>query len=313
MKIKLETTSLVFPGVLSLLVVFAGVNTCFAQIDVHIHTATTNMESHVNGRTGHAFDDGQGRPDAGAQLYRRYCVGCHGPDGDGNGENAQWFDPTMGFEKPRDFTEAVFKCRSTPTGTLPTDEDLFDAITRGFVNTNMPSWRPLTEQERANLIAMVKSFSPRWEKEKSGAPITIPAETPATIDSILHGRDLFDKIQCWKCHGPEGHGDGPSAATLTDTKGNPIRPYDFATGVRFKCGATNQDLYRIFLTGLDGTPMPSFSDNIKPEEAWDLVHFLRTLQVSLKTPERSTFETWQHSHPGTLKPIGEDQPPGTGN
>jgi mono/diheme cytochrome c family protein len=286
---------------------------CFAQIDIHIHTATTKMESHVGGLTGEAFGDGQGRPDAGAQLFRRFCIGCHGPDGDGNGENAQWFDPTMGFEKPRDFTAAVFKCRSTPTGMLPTDDDLFDSVTRGFVTTNMPSWRPLTEQERANLIAMVKAFSPRWEKEKPGTPITIPAETPATIDSILHGRELFDKIQCWKCHGPGGHGDGPSAATLTDTKGNPIRPYDFATGVRFKCGATNQDLYRIFMTGLDGTPMPSFSDNLKPEEAWDLVHFLRTLQVSLKTPERATFEAWQHSHPGALKPIGEDQPPGTGN
>jgi hypothetical protein len=32
------------------------------------------------------------------------------------------------------------------------------------------------------------------------------------------------------------------------------------------------------MTGLDGTPMPSFSDNIKPDEAWELVFFLRTLQ-----------------------------------
>ncbi len=32
------------------------------------------------------------------------------------------------------------------------------------------------------------------------------------------------------------------------------------------------------MTGLDGTPMPSFSDNIKPDEAWDLVFYLRTLQ-----------------------------------
>ena len=31
------------------------------------------------------------------------------------------------------------------------------------------------------------------------------------------------------------------------------------------------------MTGLDGTPMPSFADNIKPDEAWDLVFYLRTL------------------------------------
>jgi mono/diheme cytochrome c family protein len=32
------------------------------------------------------------------------------------------------------------------------------------------------------------------------------------------------------------------------------------------------------MTGVDGTPMPSFADNIKPDEAWDLVFYLRTLQ-----------------------------------
>src|SRR3984893_7425903 len=75
----------------------------------------------------------QGHPAGAKALYRRYCIGCHGPQGDGAGENAAWVDP-----KPRDFTAATFKCRSTPSGTLPTDQDLFDAITRGFVNTSMP-------------------------------------------------------------------------------------------------------------------------------------------------------------------------------
>ena len=57
-------------------------------------------------------------------------------------------------------------------------------------------------------------------------------------------------------------------------------PYDFTTGERFKCGQSNQDLYRIFMTGLDGTPMPSYLEDVTPDQAWDLVHFLRTLQVS---------------------------------
>ena len=313
MKVKIVRSSLMFSGVLALFVVLTGATACFAQINIHIHTADTKMESHVHGLTGYAYDDGQGRPDVGAQLYRRYCIGCHGPDGNGQGENAMWFDPTMGFEKPRDFTLAVFKCRSTPTGTLPTDEDLFDSITRGFVTTNMPAWRPLTEQERANLIAMVKSFSPRWDKEKPGTPITIPPETSATIENILHGRELFQNIQCWKCHGNAGRGDGPSASTLTDSKGDPIRPFNFADSDRFKCGSTDQDMYRDFMTGLDGSPMPSFADNIKPQDAWDLVHFLRTLMVTMKTPERATFETWEKGHPGQLKPIGEEAPPGAGN
>jgi len=253
-------------------------------------TSLPAQESHVGSLNG--------RAEAGMPEYRRYCVGCHGQDGDGLGENAQWIEP-----KPRDFTAAVFKCRSTPTGTLPTDEDLANSIHRGFVTTNMPSWLPLTGQTRADLVAYIKTFSPRWSRGH-GTPIVIPTETPATVESMLRGRALFQKMECWKCHGPAGHGDGPSASTLTDSKDNPIRPYNFATGTRFKCGETNQDLYRVFMTGLDGTPMPSFADNLKPAEAWDLVHFLRTLQP-VKTPEALAWKAWVKSHP-PLVPIGPD-------
>jgi mono/diheme cytochrome c family protein len=294
---KLKNAVLPFLSALVVLVFLAAGAPCFAQIDHNIQPVYPAATSHIGGITGHA----SGVQNSGVQLYRRYCVGCHGAEGDGVGENAQWLDP-----KPRDFTAAVFKCRSTPTGTLPTDDDLYNAITRGFVTTNMPSWKPLPDDLRANLIATVKSFSPRWQNEKPGTPIVIPAETPATIESILHGREIFQKVECWKCHGPAGHGDGPSASTLTDSKDNPIRPYNFSTGDRFKCGTTNQDVYRIFMTGLDGTPMPSFADVIKPDEAWDLVHFLRTLQVSLKPPEYETYMKWVSAHPNQLKPIGPD-------
>ena len=249
--------------------------------------------SNIDGITGHA--------ESGKHLYRRFCIGCHGPDGNGQGMNAQWIDP-----KPRDFTEATFKCRSTPTGTLPTDEDLYNAITRGFVTTNMPSWRPLNPQQRADLVAFIKTWSPRWAKEKPGASLNIPPETAITIESILHGRELFQKLECWKCHGPEGHADGPSASTLTDSKGNPILPFNFSTGERFMCGDSNRDLYRIFMTGLDGSPMPSFADVIQPNDAWDLVHFLRTLQVALPNQELTLWQTYKAAHGKDLKPIGPD-------
>src|SRR5208282_3218323 len=197
----------------------------------------TPMESHIGTITGHAADA--------KSDYRRYCVGCHGVQGDGNGENAVWLDP-----KPRDFTIATFKCRSTLTGTLPTDQDLYDTIARGIVNSNMPVWSTFTKQQRADLVAYIKIFSPRWKTEKAGTPITIPPEPAVTIESISHGQALFAKLECWKCHGTHGQGDGPSAATLTDSKDNPIRPYDFALGKndsRFKCGSTNQDIYKIFM------------------------------------------------------------------
>ena len=273
-------------------------NTLIAMVVLLASGATVSFaqESHIGNL--------QGRASAGKGLYRRYCVGCHGAEGDGSGENAAWVDP-----KPRDFTIATFKCRSTPSGTLPTDQDLFDSITRGFVNTSMPAWKPLTNQNRADLVAYVKGFSTKWKGATPGTPIAIPAEPPVKIESLLHGRELFQKMECGKCHGPEGHGNGPAAATLTDSKDNPIRPYNFAMGSRFKCGVTNEDLYRIFMTGLDGTPMPSFSDVLKPADAWDLVHFLRTLQP-MQTKEAEVWKQWQTTQPAQakqLKPIGPDQ------
>ena len=249
---------------------------------------------------GAQMAQGAGDAHAGEAQYKRNCVGCHGPQGDGRGDNAQWIEP-----KPRDFTEAQFKCRSTPTGTLPTDNDLEQSITRGFVTTNMPSWRPLSEETRRNLVAYIKTFSPKWRTQTAGTPIQISAETPLTTESILHGRQLFQKVECWKCHGPAGHGDGPAANALTDSKDLPIRPYNFSTGTRFKCGSTNADLYRIFMTGLDGTPMPSFADQLKPADAWDLVHFLRTLQPG-HSPEAELWGPYRQAHAAELPAIGPE-------
>jgi len=231
--------------------------------------STPAASSHVGNLTGSAK--------AAAMDYRRYCVVCHGVLGDGNGESAKWFEPPM-YPKPRDFTLAVFECRSTLTGTLPTDEDIFDTIARGMDRSNMPPWNTFTKQQRADLVAWIKHFSPRWQTEKPGTPIQVPPEPEVTPERVKAGQDVFARVQCWKCHGVDGKANGPSASTLQDDLGRSILPFNFAEGARPKCGSTDRDLYRVFMTGMDGTPMPSFADNIKPDEAWELVFYLRTLQ-----------------------------------
>jgi len=236
-----------------------------AQVTAYQEDQNLGMEAHVGKLTGHAKD---------AEInYRRYCAGCHGNLGDGEGENAMWLDP-----KPRNFTLAQFKCRSTPTGTLPTDADLYETVGRGLQSSNMPSWNPLSDQQRVDLVAYVKHFSDRWKTDKPGEAIPIPPEPAVNADRIKSGQALFQKLECWKCHGVEGRANGPSADTLTDDQNRPIKPFNFHDQIKFKCGTSDSDLYRIFMTGLDGTPMPSFADNVKPDEAWDLVFYLRTLQ-----------------------------------
>lgn len=253
-----------------------------------------SQESTIGGLTGNGH--------RGAQLYRRYCVGCHGEQGNGEGENARFLEP-----RPRDFTSAVFKCRSTPTGSLPLDSDLYQTLERGVHASAMPSWYALTRQERVDLIAYVKGFSERFKEEKPQPALSVPPEPAASQESINRGKDVFRRMECSKCHGAGGRGDGPSSATLTDSKNHPIVPYDFTAGERFKCGQTNEDLYRIFMTGLDGTPMPSYTDNLKPEEAWDLVHFLRTLQTRSE-PKNFTLAGILHGNKKSGKAANTQRP-----
>src|SRR5580692_6426700 len=171
-----------------------------AQLTQNDLQTRLGTESHIGNITGHAKD---GKAD-----YRR------------NGVSFPWVDP-----KPRDFQLGVFKCRSTPTGTLPIDQDLFDTIARGLDRSNMPQWSTFTKQQRADLVAWVKHFSPRWANEKPGTPIQIPPEPEVTAERIKAGRDVFARVQCWKCHGVQGQANGPSAPTLQDDLGRPIAPF----------------------------------------------------------------------------------------
>jgi mono/diheme cytochrome c family protein len=221
---------------------------------------------------------------AGKEAFPRYCNGCHGVRGDGKGTVAPYLDP-----KPRDYTMGIFKCRSTPTGTLPTDEDLYNTMSRGFVTAAMPPWAPLPPQTRMDIVQYLKGFSPRFANEAPGIPISIPAESAVTPSSIRNGAELYQKLSCVNCHGAKGHGDGPDAPTLVNIKHEPLPPYDFTATDRFKCGVTNSDLYRTFMTGMDGSPMPSYAEKLSSDQAWDLVHYVRTLQVVHKSKESSVL------------------------
>lgn len=222
------------------------------------------------------------RAGRGKQVYQRYCISCHGESGDGRGYSAQWLDP-----RPRDFTRAIFKCRSTPGGTLPVDDDLMRTLHEGLYHTDMPSWRVLGDDNLRDVIEYLKTLSPRWKEEGAGDPIKFVPEPPDDSASFKKGQAIWNAQACFNCHGPAGKGDGPSVPTLFDDWGFHITPFDFTASPRRKCGNSDQDLYRTFLTGLNGTPMPSFADTLTPEEAWHLVHYLKTLQV--KTTEQGIF------------------------
>ena len=99
----------------------------------------------------------------GAAIYLQRCSFCHGLLGDGNGPAAEYLDP-----RPRDFTLGTFKFRTTQSGELPRDEDLFRTVSRGLSGTAMQAFdsdlikNGLAENER---WAVIRSEERRVGKE----------------------------------------------------------------------------------------------------------------------------------------------------
>jgi mono/diheme cytochrome c family protein len=214
--------------------------------------------------------------ESGKNLYLKYCSQCHGEKGDGEGYAAPHLRP-----RPRDLTTAKFKVRTTPTGALPTHEDLVNIIRRGMPYTSMPAWPTLSDQEVSDLAHFITTFSPDFSNpENVPKPVPLPNAPTATKESIELGKKLYEETGCVKCHGTLGRGDGPSAPTLMDDWGHPIRAADLAQSWTFRGGSSREDIFRSMSTGLNGTPMPSFLEALQPEQRWAITDFIVSLSGS---------------------------------
>jgi cytochrome c oxidase cbb3-type subunit I/II len=207
----------------------------------------------------------------GRLVYEQACAVCHGVAGDGRGMSAHMF-----VTQPRDFRQGIYKFRSTPTGSLPLDRDLFLTLSRGVRGTAMVSQIHLSDADRWAVVQYLKTFSPRFRHEASLTPIPIPDPRPRSPALIQEGRTLYVEAGCGGCHGASGRGDGPKAGGLRDEWGWPIRPTDL-TRRPLKGGSTPLDLYRTLAAGVGGTPMPSYLDSLEPNQIWALVVYLRSL------------------------------------
>jgi DMSO reductase family type II enzyme heme b subunit len=216
---------------------------------------------------------------AGKKIYEKRCSYCHGEDGKGDGPAADFFTP-----RPRDFTSSLFKYRSTATGQMPTDQDLFKTVSHGLPGTGMPSWDDvLNENERMQVIQYIKTFSRRFARLTAPpSPIAVGPKVSPSKESIERGKELYKTLECFKCHGDEGRGDGPSAPDLKDDFGFPVRPRDLTRKWYFRGGHEPEDIYLRFNTGLAGTPMPSFSDSLDNQKSWDLANYVLSLSPPSK-------------------------------
>jgi mono/diheme cytochrome c family protein len=225
----------------------------------------------------------------GKKVFDNACAKCHGSEGRGDGPDARRF----GFQ-PRDFTLGAFKCRCTPTGSPPTDEDLMRTVTKGLPGTPMLAHeRILSEDERLAVVQYVKVLSKSFGAGNLASCPMPPTPLPPAPETVAQGKALYEQMRCAQCHGASGRGDGPSAASLKDDWGNPIKPYNFVVLGRFKCGNEDGDLFRTLQTGMTGSPMPSFVDALAvgleslteaqrketvDARTWALVQYVRSLK-----------------------------------
>jgi mono/diheme cytochrome c family protein len=219
--------------------------------------------------------------DRGREVYAKWCAGCHGDEGDGEGSAAAYMLP-----RPRDFTRGVYQIRTTANGELPTDDDLRRVIDEGMPGTAMPGWKSqIGPGDRDAVIAYLKSFS-RFFEGATPQALEFGRGPRASSERIAEGAEVYRTLECFKCHGDAGKGDGQSAPTLSDDWDFPIRAANLTKGWAFNGGASAEQIYRRLRTGLDGTPMPSFVDVVEggiisDDQLWSLAHYVQSLSPKL--------------------------------
>jgi cbb3-type cytochrome c oxidase subunit III len=223
----------------------------------------------------------------GEKVYYKNCSICHGEKGAGDGPGAKVSSPF-----PRNFKKGHIKLRSTPFGKIPTDKDLFEAITKGSTGTTMPSWKHLSENDRHSLVLYLKSLSKKFakfvKKGKKHKIAVIPDPPKFTLASLDRGKDLFIQ-NCSGCHGVRGRSDGVSTKKIVNIPTDAIWPRNLSKPWKFRRGDKRKQIFKTLRTGLSLTSMPRFSPRIfKDEKIWDLVHYVQTLSPSQK-PEIPLF------------------------
>lgn len=129
---------------------------------------------------------------SGQRVYETYCIGCHGVDGRGAGEAAQFLNPP-----PRNFVDGAYKFfHFGETGPLPSDDSLKITIRKGLPGSAMSAFALLSEQEVIDVTTYIKSFrAGGWVDPKpiqaAAGPVPIAGAT---------GEDLFTSAGCNACH-----------------------------------------------------------------------------------------------------------------
>ena len=95
--------------------------------------------------------------------------------------------------------------------------------------------------------------------------VFMPAE-PQVDSAVVRGDTLFHSF-CWTCHGMTMKGDGPVAAQF-------MPPPDLLA----EATRNRSDGFIFMYMRHGGVVMPSYGNALSAHDAWDIVHYIRSMQ-----------------------------------
>jgi mono/diheme cytochrome c family protein len=162
---------------------------------------------------------------------------------------------------------------------VPAPGDLERTIREGMAGTEMvPFKHLLSRRSIAEVATYIKGFSKELSDPEAKADdeelVKVPAQRPFPRSDATseEGKSLFSDNDCTDCHGDEGEGSSDE----TDDWKLHVEMVPFQAGY-YKSGRTDQDLFRTIATGMKGTTMDSYRDDLSDEEIWKLVDYIRSL------------------------------------
>ncbi len=181
----------------------------------------------------------------------------------------------------------------------------------------------LSELERWQVISYIKTFAiefedPELDPVATNKVISLPANpAPFNEETIARGKLVFEKAQCWSCHGKLGRGDG-NKEFRKDDWGFTIRIRNVTHPWKIKAGSEVEDIYMRFTSGISGTPMPSFVKSLNEDDRWDLANYIKSLQhkltshqamqvklVDVELPEDPADAIWKSAQPMDIRLAGQ--------
>jgi mono/diheme cytochrome c family protein len=179
-------------------------------------------------------------PALGKVVYAEKCAACHGVLGMGDGPQAGSLQITV---------PAIGSASETQSS-LPLD--WFMLVTNGRMDRFMPGFKSLNDKQKWDVLAYVYSMN-------------------VTPEVLEQGKTVY-QAECQSCHGENGKGDGPAAASL-DTK-----PADWKNPGKL-LGMSLQNMMDITTAG-KGTAMPAFAAKLDEDQRWAVLSYIRQMNFA---------------------------------